>query len=95
MLCTFVFSCGPQDQTPDNPALCILWLLLHTLPDFLDRLDDISFFKLCEGPMHMCVVALSVKFFCLLTDVQSLLVYHVNVIEESQIVVSERVLVIQ
>jgi len=43
----------------------------------------------------MSVVTLSVKLFSLLTDVQGLLVYHMYVIKECQVVVCIRVLVVE
>ena len=68
-----------QYQPPHYPALRILRLLLHSFPDLLDSLDHVSLFELCECPVHVRVVIRSVELFGLPTDVQCLLVDHVDV----------------
>lgn len=83
-----------EDESPDDPALGIERLLGDSLPDFLDGLDDVAQLELSEGPVHVRVVPRSVELFRLPADVQRLRVDHVDVEEESKIVVGERMSVI-
>lgn len=83
-----VFASGTQDQAPHDPALRVIRCLLHTLADFLDSLDDIAFFKLREGPVHVRVMILAVVLLGLATNVQGLMVDHVDVEQEGEVVIS-------
>ena len=95
MLCTFVFTGGAEDEAPDDPAFGVKWLFLNAFANLLYGFDDIALFELGEGPVHVRVVAGPVELFGLSADVEGLLVDHVDVEEESQVVVGVRVLVIQ
>ena len=79
VLGTLVISSTPQYQSPHDPILGTLWLLLDSFPYFLDGFDHISFFELGEGPVHVRVVILAIEFFGLPTDVQGFFVDHVHV----------------
>ena len=67
---------------------------MDTLPNFLDRLNDISLFKLSESPVHVGVVRRAVVLLGLPANVQRLLINHVDVEKERQVVVGIRVLVV-
>ena len=95
MLCTAILACRAQDKTPHYPTLAILRLLLHALANFLYSFHYIAFFKFCESPMHVRVMALSVKFFSLTADIERLGVNHVDIKQEGQIVVCVGMFVIQ
>ena len=92
---TLIFAGWAKDEAPNDPALCIERLLLHALPNLLDGFDDIAFLELSESPMHVSVVAMSVILFGLTADVQRLLVDHMNVEEEGQIIVGIGVLLVK
>ena len=79
VLGTLVIASTPKYQPPHDPILRTLWLLLHSLPYFLDSFDNISFFKLGKGPVHVRVVILTIEFFGLTTDVQGFFVDHMDV----------------
>ena len=95
MSSTAIFAGRAQDEAPHDPALATPRLLLHTLPDFLDCFDDIALFEFSEGPVHVSIVTLPVEFFGLAADIQCLRVDHVDIEQESQVVVCIRVLVVQ
>ena len=78
-----IFAGRAKDETPHDPALATPRLLLHTLSDFLDCFDDIALFELSEGPVHVSIVTLTVKFFGLPTDIQRFRVDHVDIEQES------------
>ena len=95
MLGALVLAGRAQDEAPDDPALSIRWLFGHTLSDLLDGFDDVALFEFSEGPMHMRVMASSVELFGLTANIQRLLVDHVDVEQESQVVVGVGVLVVE
>ena len=94
MLSRFIFACLAQDKSPDDPALRVQRLLRHSFSDFLDSLDNVSKFQLSKRPMHVCIVACAIEFLGLATNIQCLSVNHMNVEQESQIVVCIRVPVV-
>jgi len=94
MFGAFIFTCRPQDQPPHYPVICVLWLLLYSLANFLDSFDHIPLLELCKSPVHVRVVAVTIEFLCLTTYVQSLFVYHMHIKQEGQIIIRERMCVI-
>ena len=95
MLGTLVLAGVTKNESPNYPAFSLERLLLHTFSNLLDCFHYISFFKFSKSPVHVRIVALSIEFFCLATDVQRLLINHVNVEKECQIVVRIRMLVVK
>lgn len=83
----FIFASRSENESPDNPVVCVLRLLLYTFPDLLDGFHDISFFKLSESPVHVSVVSVPIELLRLAADIERLFVNHMHVEEESQIVV--------
>ena len=94
MLSRFVFACLSQDKSPNDPALGVQRLLRHSLSDFLDSLDNVAEFQLSKGPMHVRIVACAIELLGLATDIQRLCINHMNVEQESQIVVCIRVSIV-
>lgn len=78
-------------MTPYDPVVSIFRLFLDSLPDFLDCFYHVAFFELGEGPMHVGVVTVSIEFLGLAADIERLFVDHMHIEEEGQIVVGERV----
>ena len=68
---------------------------MDAFADLLDRLDDVALLEFSEGPVHVRVVGLAIELFRLPANVQRLLVYHVDVEQEGEVVVSVRVLVVE
>ena len=69
MLGALVLASGAQDQSPDYPSFTILRLFLDTLTDLLNCLDNVSFLKLSERPVHVSIMSLPVEFLRLATYV--------------------------
>ena len=90
----FIFANRSQDETPDDPVVSVLRLLLYSFPDLLDSFHHITLLKLSEGPMHVGVVSVSIELFCLTADIECLFVNHVHVEQESKVVVGKRVCVV-
>ena len=95
MFGAFIFTGGSENESPDDPIICVFRLLLDAFSDFLDSFHDIAFFKLGEGPMHVSVVTIPVELLGLAADVECFFVDHVHVEEESKVVVSERMCVVK
>ena len=84
-----------KNKSPDNPAFGLKWLLLHTFAYLFYGLDNVSLFKFGEGPVHVRIMTLSIEFLCLTTDVKRLLIDHVDIEKECQVVVRIGVLVVE
>ena len=82
MLRTPVLAGRAEDEPPQDPALTVLRLFLHTFSDFLDRFNNVTLFELSEGPVHVSVVALSVELLGLAADIQRLRIDHMDVEQE-------------
>ena len=95
MFGAFIFTRRSENEAPNDPVISVFRLFLNAFSNFLDCFHDITFFKLSEGPMHMCVVTIAIEFFGLAADIKSFLVYHVHVEEESKIVICKRMCIIQ
>ena len=95
MLGALVLARGAQDEPPNDPALGIGRLLLHALPNLLDRLDHVALLELGESPVHVGVVAGAVELLGLSADIERLLVNHVDIEQEGQVVISVWMLIIQ
>ena len=95
MSSTAIFAGRTQNEAPNDPTLAASRLLLHTLSDFLDCFDHIALFEFSEGPVHVSVVTLPIKFFGLTADIKCLWVDHVDVEQERQVIVCIRVFVVQ
>jgi len=94
VLGTFVLAGRSQKVAPDDPALRVVGLLLHTLSYLFNRLHHIPLFELGEGPVHVSVVPVAVELFGLSAVVECLVVDHVDVEEEGKVVVCVWVLVV-
>ena len=68
MLRTLILPTSPQYNTPNNPILCIPWLLLNTLPYLTNSFNHVTQSELCEGPVAVGVVVVAVLLFCFLAD---------------------------
>lgn len=56
VLSRLVLSSLAQNESPNDPALGIEWLLGNSLPNFLDGLDDVAQLELRKSPVHVRVV---------------------------------------
>ena len=95
MFGAFIFTGGSENESPDDPIICVFRLLLNAFSDFLDSFHDIALFKLGEGPMHVSVVTIPVELLGLAADIECFFVYHVHIEEEGEIIVSVRMCVIK
>ena len=95
MLGTLILASVSKNESPDDPAFSLKRLFLYAFTNLLDCFHYVSFFKFCKSPVHVRIVTLSIEFFCLATDVQCLLINHVDIEEECQVVVRVRMLVIK
>ena len=95
MLGTLILAGVTKNESPNYPAFSLERLLLHTFPNLLYCFHYISFFKFSKSPVHVRIVTLSIEFFCLSTDIQRLLINHVDIEKECQVVVSVRMLVVK
>ena len=84
-----------KDKSPDDPAFGLKRLFLHTFPNLLNGFHDVSLFEFSKGPVHVRIVTLSIEFLCLATDIQCLLINHVDIEEECQVVIGVRMLVVK
>ena len=95
VLGALIFAGVSKNKSPHNPAFSLKGLLLHTFTNLLDCFHYVALFEFCKSPVHVRIVTLSIEFFCLPTDVQCLLINHVDIEKECQVVIGVRVLVVK
>ena len=95
MFGAFIFTSGSENESPNDPVICVFRLLLDAFSDFLDCFHHIAFFKLSEGPMHVSVMAVPIELLGLAADIECFFVYHVHIEEEGEIIVSVRMCVVK
>lgn len=71
-----------QNQAPHNPVIGAVFVFGDAFSDLADSLHQISLFELCEGPMSMRVVPMSIEFLGLSTNLDCVAVELMHVIQE-------------
>ena len=77
----------PHDESPHDPVVRILRILLDTLLDLLDRFGHFSLFEESKCPMSMTIVRLWIIHLGTSTDVYCLLIKLMHIVQKSQIIV--------
>ena len=79
VLGALVLACAAKNKTPNDPALRVVGHLLDAFPDLLDCLDNVALLELSKGPVHVRVMRGAIVLLGLTTNVERLLVDHVDV----------------
>ncbi len=81
-----------QDNSPHDPVVSILWILLDTLLNLLHSFGHFPFLEQSKSPMSMTIVIIRDVKLRLTTDVNSFWVELVQVEQESQVIVDKAML---
>ena len=85
----------PHNETPDDPVVSILGVLLYTFLDLLDCLSHLAFLEKSKSPMTVTVVCLWVIQLCTTANVYCLLVELMHIVQKREVIVGILVLWIE
>ena len=92
MLSRLIVTNGAHDETPYNPVVGILPILLNCFLDFLNGLALFSFLVKSKCPMPMRAMGFRVVKLGCTANVDCLLVELMHIVEKSEVVIGKSVL---